>query len=169
MSDTRALSLEVAHEALAWPSPDEIKRPSGAGASVFADLVRSKVGRALKQFSDAQDAVIGVLMADPGSARTEPPLAVVVEFQGDVSEATLRALQRLVWNFSHSPAVITLEPGLLRVWTCCEPPDESWPLDDYVVHTAGQPDLLESASYPVHSSANARSTSTAIVALTICY
>ena len=143
MSDARALSLDVAHAALAWPSPDEIKQPSGAGASVFADLVRSKVGRALRQFPDARDAVIGVLMPDPGSIRTEPPIAVVVEFQGDASEATLRALQCLVWNFSHTPAVVTLEPGLLRVWTCCEPPDESWRLDDYVVHKVGQSDLLE--------------------------
>jgi hypothetical protein len=110
---------------------------------VFAELVRSKVGRALQQFPDARDAVIGVLMADPGGARTEPPLAVVVEFQGDASEATLRALQRLVWNFSHTPAVVTLEPGLLRVWTCCEPPDESLALDDYLVHAVGQPDLLD--------------------------
>jgi hypothetical protein len=143
VSDLRALSLEVAHEELAWPTPDEIKRPCGAGASVFAGLVRSKVGRGLKQFSDAQDAVVGVLMEDPGAARTEPPLAVVVEFQSAVSESTLRALQRLVWNFSHTPAVVTLEPGLLRVWTCCEPPDENWPLSAYVVHTVGQPDLLE--------------------------
>jgi N-6 DNA Methylase len=143
VSDARALSLEVAHAALAWPSPDEITRPRGAGASVFADLVRSKIGLALRQFSDARDAVIGVLMPDPGSTRTEPPVAVVVEFQGDASEATLRALQSLVWNFSHTPAVITLEPGLLRVWTCCEPPDESWLLDKYVVHKVGLTDLLE--------------------------
>jgi hypothetical protein len=128
---------------LAWPPPDEITRPSGAGASVFADLVRSKIGRALLQFSDARDAVVGVLMSDPGSSRTEPPVAVVVEFQADASEKTLRALQSLVWNFSHTPAVITLEPGLLRVWTCCEPPDESWLLDEYVVHKVGQVDLLE--------------------------
>jgi hypothetical protein len=143
VSDVRALSLEVAHEALAWPSPDEIKRPAGTGASVFADLVRSKVGRSLRQFSDAQHAVVGVLMENPGGVRTEPPLAVVVEFQSDVSEPTLRALQRLVWNFSYTPAVITLEPGLLRVWTCCEPPDEQWPLSAYVVHTVGQSDLLD--------------------------
>lgn len=146
MSDSRAFSLAAAHAELGWPSPDEISRPRGAGASVFAELVRTKVGPSLKLFADARDAVVGVLMADAYAARTEPPLAVVVEFQGDASEATLRTLQRLVWNFSHTPTVITLEPGLLRVWTCCEPPDESRPLDDYRVHMVGQPDLLDAGT-----------------------
>jgi hypothetical protein len=128
------LSLAKAHATLGWPSPEAIKRPKGAGASVFASLAREKIGRALTQFDDARDAVVGIMCADPETASTEPPLAIVTEFDSPISDATLRELQRLAWNFSHSPALITIEPGLIRVWTCCEPPDAARPLGNFVVH-----------------------------------
>jgi hypothetical protein len=139
----RLISLAEAHIELGWPKPEEIIRPSGVGAGVFAALARDKIGRALAHFEDARDAVIGVLTTDPGTARTEPPLSVVVEFQRQVSDLTLRELHRLAWNFSHCPAVITVEPGLLRVWSCCEAPNPERRLTDYVVHELEPPNLLE--------------------------
>ncbi|HYW62328.1 MAG TPA: hypothetical protein VE865_03905, partial [Bradyrhizobium sp.] len=101
---------------------------------MFAALARDKIGRAVSHFDDARDAVVGVLAADPESSSTEPPIAVVVEFQREVGEITLRELQRLAWNFSHSPALITIEPGLMRVWSCCEHPNSTRHLTDFVVH-----------------------------------
>lgn len=137
------VSLSMAHAELGWPTPDEIYRPSGSGANVLATLARDKIGRALNRFDDARDAVVGLLMANPQTSATEPPLGIVVEFQRNASEGTLLELQRLAWNFSHAPAVITVEPGLMRVWSCCEPPDPKRKLNDLLVHELGSPDLLE--------------------------
>ncbi|WP_200800766.1 class I SAM-dependent DNA methyltransferase [Agrobacterium sp. DSM 25558] len=62
-------------------------------------------------------------------------MAVVVEFASGVSDDTLQELQRLAWNFSHSPTLITLEPHLLRVWTACEAPTPGRQVGDALVHT----------------------------------
>jgi hypothetical protein len=150
------ISLSKVHAELGWPRPEEIRQPTGVGARVFAALARDKIGRALAHFHDARDAVVGVLMSNPGATTTEPPLSVVVEFQREASESTLRALQRLVWNFSHCPAAITVEPGLLRVWSCCEPPDPNRLLADFVVDqivptgTLGQHALERRAARALH-------------------
>ena len=133
MSNPLPLTLQRTHAALGWPTPASVISPEGAGASVFASLVRDKIGRAVRRFPDAQDARIGVLMADPNGATSEPPVAIVAEFQSEVRADTLRELHRLSWNFSHSPTVITIEPALLRVWSCCEPPDPDRPFDQYLV------------------------------------
>lgn len=133
MTDAPALSLERTHDILGWPTPDAVTHPSGAGASVFASLVRNKIGRALQRLSDGDETRVGVLMANPDARSSEPPLAVVAEFQNGPSEDSLRELQRLCWNFSHVPILVTIEPSLLRVWSCCEAPDEDRALEDYLV------------------------------------
>ena len=133
------------HRELGWPKPDDVSRPRGTGAGVYAALARDKIGKALAQAhaQDARDAVVGVLMTDSEAATTEPPISIVVEFKRDAGDATLRELQRLAWNFSRCPAVITIEPTLLRVWTCCVAPDTSRPLADFLVHELRAPDLVE--------------------------
>lgn len=127
------MSLEIAHRELSWPLPAEIRNPVGEGTRIFADLAKAKIGSALLQFEDAVDAQVGVLHRNAYSVFTEAPLAVVVEFNKNVSDSTLRELHRLAWNFSHSPTVVTVEPDLLRVWTCCEPPNSGRSIDEYVV------------------------------------
>jgi hypothetical protein len=139
----QTVSLEMTHTELGWPAPEDIRDPAGAGAGVFAALARAKIGGALNHFDDARDASVGVLMPDPQAATSEPPLGIVVEFRRYVGEATLRELHRLAWNFSHSPALITVEPGLLRVWSCCEPPNLNRPFAGFLVHKLGPPDLIE--------------------------
>lgn len=116
---------------------------------MFASLAKDKIGRALSAFDEARDAVVGVLANDPGGANTDPPLAIVVEFKRAASERTLRELQRLAWNFSHSPAVITIEPTLLRVWSCCEAPDFSRSVTSYVVHEVSQADFAAGGELPL--------------------
>jgi hypothetical protein len=143
------ISLALAHAELGWPTPEDITRPTGHGAGVFAALAREKIGRALAHSQDAHDATIGILSADSASSATAPPLSIVVEFRREVGEATLRELQRLAWNFSHSPALITIEPGLLRVWSCCEPPDPKRILSDYVVHRLEPKDLDNAGVEPL--------------------
>ncbi len=135
------ISLELASAVLGWPTAEQIMHPQGAGPKVYAALVREKIGRALAHFLDGRDARVGVLTADPGTLSSEPPIAVIGEFQGEASDASLRELHRLTWNFSHSPTLITLEPSLLRVWTCCEAPSPNQPIRDRLVHALQLDDI----------------------------
>lgn len=137
------MSLELAHEKLGWPSPEEIRNPSGESGRIFAELVEAKIQRAIALLSGSPNVKIGVLLRNAEATATEAPLAVVAEFNGKASDSTLRELQRLAWNFSHSPTVITIEQGLLRVWTCCEPPDVERPIGEYVVHELSDADLAD--------------------------
>lgn len=138
------MSLDLAHKRLGWPSPEEIRNPSGEGARIFADLAQAKIKRAISSHLDASDVKIGVLLRNSQALDTEAPLAVVAEFNGKASDETLHALQRLAWNFSHSPTVVTIESDLLRVWTCCEPPDKQRTLNEYVVEELATNDLASS-------------------------
>ena len=135
MSGKLTISLETTHNVLGWPAPADVTHPHGAGASVFATLVREKIGRTLRRFPEMQEARIGVLMADPEASTSEPPLAIVAEFTSEVDAESLRELHRLSWNFSHAPTVITIEPTLLRVWSCCEIPDPRRHIDSYLVRS----------------------------------
>jgi type I restriction-modification system DNA methylase subunit len=137
------MSLKLVHEKLGWPSPEEIRNPSGEGGRIFAELVEAKIQRAIALLPGSPNVKIGVLLRNSKTTVTEAPLAVVAEFNGKASDATLRKLQCLAWNFSHSPTVVTIEEGLLRVWTCCEPPDDARPLGDYVVHELADADLTD--------------------------
>jgi N-6 DNA Methylase len=136
-----SISLAKLQTVLGWPAQADMVHPKGAGAAVFASLAREKIGRTLAHFSDGQQAVVGVLMADSQTDSTEPPMALVVDFGCTASEETLRELHRMAWNFSHSPTLITIEPGLLRAWTCCESPDKGKPFDDFLVHQIIPSDL----------------------------
>ena len=135
MSRASTISLETTHNVLGWPAPDSVTHPHGAGASVFATLVREKIGRTLQRFPQAEDVRVGVLMADPDASTSEPPLAIVAEFQSEIDAESLRELHRLSWNFSHAPTVITIEPTLMRVWSCCEAPDPERPINSYLVQS----------------------------------
>lgn len=133
MIDGEALSLARAANQLGWPDPASILAPKGTGAALFAGLVRSKIGRSLEMRPDAKGVRLGVLMADADATTSEPPLAIVAEFLTAVTEDTLRELHRLAWNFSHSPTLVTIEPTILKVWTCCEAPDPDRALDAYII------------------------------------
>lgn len=135
------MSLKLAHERLGWPTPEEIRNPSGEGGRIFAELVEAKIQRAIALLPGTPNVKIGVLLRNSKTTVTEAPLAVVAEFSGKASDTTLRELQRLAWNFSHSPSLVTIEQGLLRVWTCCESPDDERPIGDYVVHELSDADL----------------------------
>lgn len=141
MSIDQKITLQTMHQVLGWPAPEDVIHPVGAGASVFADLVREKIGRALHRFSQTKTARVGVLMANPNAKTSEPPLAIVIESQVVIDDEVLRELHRLSWNFSHSPTLITIEPTLLRVWSCCEPPDPISKMESYLVHQLHADDI----------------------------
>jgi hypothetical protein len=126
------MSLELTHSKLGWPSRDRIFDPPGEGARVYARLARDKLGGAIALRPDAADTEVGVLSPNPDSSDSVPPLAVVCEFGRQVSAQTLCEMQKLAWNFSRCPMLVTVEPHLLRVWTCCEPPGNRL-ITDFVV------------------------------------
>jgi hypothetical protein len=115
--------LDLTHTRLGWPARRAIMKPEGTGPRVIAELAKRKLETAIKR--EKVDVSVGILAADPRSSRTEDPLAVVCEFASKVSEGTLRETQRLAWSFSRSPMLVTVEPSLLRVWTCWRRPLEA--------------------------------------------
>jgi N-6 DNA Methylase len=137
--------LDLAHERLGWPSRSEIESPPGAGARIFADLAKAKIGEALLRQPDGTNSRVGVLTPNPNSSDTASPLAVVCEFQQAVSDKTLRDLQGLAWNFSRSPMLVTVEPHQLRAWTCCEPPTDQL-LPNTAIHQFQSSDLTSGIS-----------------------
>jgi hypothetical protein len=114
--------LELAHEKLHWPTPQEILEPSGAGPSVYARIAREKLSRTISKLSDGHGVQIGVLSANPQGDSTETPIALVCDFPTEISEETLRKTHQLAWSFSRTPSLITTEPNRLRIWTCYEEP-----------------------------------------------
>lgn len=144
MINQSPITLDLLHASLGWYPPEQVLRPDGAGAAKFAALVQEKIGRALARETTHQMIRIGVLAALPTAASTEAPIAVVVEFSQPASEDTLSELHRLAWNFSHCPALITIEPNLVRVWTCCEAPVTGQRPEDRVVHTVTAEELSAS-------------------------
>jgi len=136
------MSLELAHEKLGWPPPQEVRNPSGEGARIFAELAQAKIGTTLASRSDGPRLKVGVLSRNSYSRETESPIAIVAEFEKMASDAVLRELHRLAWNFSHSPTIVTIEPHLLRVWTCCEPPEDRF-VGHYVIQDVPTSELTK--------------------------
>jgi hypothetical protein len=137
------MSLQETHRQLDWPTPEQVVNPSGAGPNVFAQLAKDKLGKAIERLQDGAGVKVGILAANPEDDATESPLAVVCEFHRGVSEKTLQEAHRLAWNFSYAPLLITIEPGLVRAWSCCEEPpaaNENNPLKalikDYVLDSS---------------------------------
>jgi len=145
--------LELAHELLHWPTPQEILEPSGAGPSVYAQTAREKLGRTINQLADGHGVQIGVLAANPQGDSTETPIALVCDFPGELSEETLKTTYRLAWSFSRTPSLITTEPNRLRIWTCYEQPPREDDIIRHVINVSrqelksfNQPSLLDQAT-----------------------
>lgn len=116
--------LEQTHLRLEWPSPAEIMSPTGAGIRVQVEVAQRKLEPTISRLEDGLAVKVGLLSRDPNARVTETPIAVVCEFSRPVNDSTLHEVHRLAWNFCHAPLLITLEPHLIRSWTCCEPPVE---------------------------------------------
>ena len=153
MIQAAPISLDTTHTRLGWPDSHDIIDPPGSGASVFARLVQAKIGTSLRRFPEARNTRVGVLMGDPYSSTSEPPLAIVAESRTELEIATLRELHRLAWNFSHVPIVITIEPSLLRVWSCCEAPNSDRDIHDYLVESVRAEHLAEPGPEQLEDSA----------------
>jgi type I restriction-modification system DNA methylase subunit len=123
--------LDDAHNQLGWPCQKQVLEPVGAGARVYADFAREKIGAALRRKFDKLQVDTGVLAADPSSDSTEAPIAVVCQFPSGVPGDVLDEAHRLAWNFSRAALLVTLEPHRLIAWSCCQHPKE--PLENRLV------------------------------------
>jgi hypothetical protein len=112
--------LELTHKRLGWPTRQEIMRPKGAGPRVIADLAKRKIETAIRRSDVSVN--VGVLTSNPRSNKTEDPLAIVCDFASNINKEILCETHRLVWSFSRSPMLVTVEPSLVRVWTCWKRP-----------------------------------------------
>ena len=108
--------LQEAHEKLGWPRAEEIFAPSGLATQLTAELADQKIGRALRSLTGDRHLRVGVLPSNANS--TEAPLALVCEFSRPASPEALIEAQRLAWNFSRSLLLLTIEPTLIRKWSC---------------------------------------------------
>jgi type I restriction-modification system DNA methylase subunit len=116
--------LDDAHNSLGWPSAAQVLEPVGAGARVYADFAKQKIGAALQRRFPNLHVETGVLSADPNSDNTEAPIAVACEFPTGAREEELEEAHRLAWNFSRTALLVTLEPSRIIAWSCCKHPNE---------------------------------------------
>src|ERR1035438_2336459 len=93
----------ITYSQLGWPKQNDVLEPPGAGPSHYANLVRRKIKMPLARRDSSCSFRTGVLAADPSSATSDAPLAIVCEFDSAPKPATLLELHRLSWNFCHSP------------------------------------------------------------------
>lgn len=128
------MSLDDTQKAFGWPSQEDILDPKGVGAAIYARLAQEKIGSAIGRRPDGAGVRVGILASNPDA--TEAPLAIVCDFPKKVSEETLRETQKLAWNFSRSLLLITVEPHIIRKWTCCEPPSVSTPTGLFTLPTS---------------------------------
>jgi hypothetical protein len=117
------MSFELLNNSMHWPDSEEVYSPSGAGPRILVRLAQEKIGKALERRLGGRTKVkVGLLTKTPGAVMTAAPVAVVCEFNRPVTNEQLADTHRLAWNFSRAPLLITIEPSLIRTWSCCELP-----------------------------------------------
>ncbi|MFH1719403.1 MAG: N-6 DNA methylase [Planctomycetota bacterium] len=121
-------------------------KPDGTGPAVIAELAQRKLETAIRRAGVSVD--VGVLTANPRSNKTEDPLAIVCDFASKIDEKVLRETHRLAWSFSRSPMLVTVEPDLVRVWTCWRQPQQD--LQELCIERL-EGDLFEGGSLSVQA------------------
>jgi hypothetical protein len=116
--------LERACEWLGWPEAQHVLDPQGEGAAVCAASVRQRIAEPLKRKCPGVVVESGILTADPNSAATSIPLAIICQFPSGASPEALQEAHRLAWNFSGTALLITLEPHRLMAWSCYQDPNQ---------------------------------------------
>ncbi len=133
--------LDQAGKILGWPGREDLFDPSGAAKSVMAKTADRKIGDPLRRLEEAAGAKVGILSSNPRTDTTDSPLALICEFHRPVGPSVLARAQRLAWNFSLSPLLITVEPHIIRSFTCCEQVRDEKEPDRYEVEQIRREDL----------------------------
>ncbi len=117
------MSFDFLNTSMHWPSAKEVYSPSGAGSRILVKLAKEKIEKNLaRQLGKTANVKVGLLTKTAGAAMTASPIAVVCEFNHPITKQHLAEAHRLAWNFSRAPLLITIEPNLIRTWSCCELP-----------------------------------------------
>jgi hypothetical protein len=117
---------------------------------MLAQLAKQKLEGAIRRISGCQHAKVGLLVENPEGTGSQAPMAIVVEFNQTVPDDALREVHRLGWNFARSPLLITVDPVVLRSWSCCEPPDMDGNLFGSTEIPEGRLDLARTANGQAH-------------------
>ena len=110
--------LNEIHQRLQWPKPDYIVQPPGAGPAVYCRLARLKIEKPLARRLGNNQVRVSVLVGNPLDNSTDAPIALFCEFTKALTQEELNETRKLAWNFCRSPMLITMEPHLIRVWSC---------------------------------------------------
>ena len=115
--------LSELSQRLDWPEEDYVLSPPGAGPAVYSRLARLKIEKPLTRLLGPDHVKVGILARDPESDSSDPPVSLICEFNRAITPNELNTTRKLAWNFCRSPLLITLEPHLIRAWSCYERPD----------------------------------------------
>jgi hypothetical protein len=116
--------LQELHSQLQWPEPERVLNPPGGGPAAYQRLARLKIEAPLVGKMGKDQVRVGVLVGDPDSDASDAPIALVCDFKRALSPEYLKQTRNLAWNFCRTPLLITLEPQLIRAWSCYERPDK---------------------------------------------
>jgi len=117
-------TLQELHNQLQWPEPQRVLNPPGGGPAAYQRLARLKIEAPLAREMGRDQVRVGVLMGNPSSDASDAPIALVCDFKQALSPPHLKQTRKLAWNFCRTPLLITLEPHLIRAWSCYERPDK---------------------------------------------
>jgi hypothetical protein len=115
--------LSELHQRLAWPDEQDVFNPPGGGPAAYSLLAKSKIEMPLSRMLGQGNARVGILTADPSAEGSDPPIALVCQFEKALTPEQLNKTRKLAWNFCRCPLLVTLEPHLVRAWSCYEQPD----------------------------------------------
>jgi len=126
------------HRLLQWPEPEHVFKPPGAGPAVYRRLAQLKIEAPLTREMGEDQVRVGVLAGNPSADTSDAPIGLVCEFNQALTPEMLNHTRKLAWNFCRTPLLITLEPHLVRAWSCFEKPDgQSGEFPDSPVAGAG--------------------------------
>lgn len=120
----RSYIFDKLHLSLSWPEPGQIFNPSGAGPAAYSRLVKAKIQVPLELELGRDQVHVGILAGNPNSDESDVPIAIVCDFNRAITPDELNFTRKLAWNFCHAKLLITIEPQLIRTWSCYEKPDE---------------------------------------------
>lgn len=116
--------LDNLHQRLLWPEPEQIFNPTGAGPAAYCRLAKAKIQLPLELELGRDQVCVGILAGNSNSNESDVPIAIVCEFNKPIAPSELKHTRRLAWNFCHAKLLITIEPHLIRTWSCYEKPNE---------------------------------------------
>lgn len=103
-------------------SSKEITSPEGVGVKVYVDLAKEKIGKVILRKKGCEPK-IGIFVVNPNANETQQPIALICEFNKQITQDIIDLTHRLCWNFCRSPLLIIIEPTFVKVFSCYQKPE----------------------------------------------